>query len=56
MEVGPSEISTGLEGKAWKRDNNQDWVGDHVGAICLMVAAPGFVGLIVIFVVSAMQD
>ena len=54
--LDPSKIPTGLEGKAWKGGNKQDWVSDHAGTIFLVVAASGFVGLIITFVASAMQD
>ena len=54
--LDPSKIPTGLEGKAWKGVNKQDWVSDHAGTIFLVVAASAFVGLTITFVVSVMQD
>ena len=54
--LDPSKIPTGLEGKAWKGGNKQDWVSDHAGTIFLVVAASAFVGLTITFVVSVMQD
>jgi hypothetical protein len=54
--MDPSKMPTGLEGKAWKGGNKQDWVSDHAGTIFLVVAASGFIGLIVAFVMSAMVN
>ena len=54
--LDPSKIPTGLEGKGWKGGNKQDWVSDHASAIFLVVAASGFIGLIIAFVVSGIGD
>lgn len=50
----PSKIPTGLEGKAWKGGNRQDWVSDHAGMIFLVIAGTGLIGITIAFVVSAM--
>ena len=54
--LDPGKIPTGLEGKAWKVGNKQDWVSDHASMIFLVIAGSGFIGLIIAFVVSAMKD
>ena len=54
--IDPSKIPTGLEGKSFKGGNKQDWVSDHASMIFLVIAGSGFIGLIIAFAVSAMQE